>query len=103
MPNDMNKARIVIVIGIIAIIAVAMFGGSWFFFKKDESVPVSWEIMKMMLHEGEVSTIIRSEEGIYFILKNDKTISSEEPYGNALEGEIQKCGTKCSGIEYIRQ
>ncbi len=102
MASDMNKARVVIIIGIIAIIAVVIYGGT-IFFNKDDSVPVSWDIMTMMLHEGEVETIIQAEEGIYFILKTDKTIASEEPYENALVSELHKCGDKCSGIEYLKQ
>ncbi len=103
MTSDMNKARIVIIIGIIAIIAVAVFGGTWFFFTKDKAVPVSWDVASMLLQEGNVLTVMRTSEGIYFVVDTERTIISQEPYENALESELSKCGEKCSRTEYIRQ
>ena len=69
MVNDMTKARIVILLGIVAILIVAVFGGTMYFFNKDNVVHTSWDVASTLLKGGEVERIVQRDDGVYFFLK----------------------------------
>ena len=97
--KDMNAARIVIIIAIIAIVIVASYSLTSGLLGKKDDLQVSWLVAARMMQDGEVKEVVQYEDLVVrLLLKDGKVIKTAEPMAGAILSEKEKCGQACNDI-----